>query len=163
MNRSQKNLAVGIGAFLLVFVVSVVYAATSGALTFNGTAEIGTNIDLDILNANVENIKTGETVNISNGQNDLNFTILFDEPNETRTVTFQIKNVGNAEAVLGTLSTTSPSAPGLSIVWPTLDGVVLAPGATSSTYSAVVTWSSDFDTEAGEEITFGASINYMAN
>jgi hypothetical protein len=161
--RNRKRTYTIIGAFLLLFVVGIVYAATTGTLNLTGIAGFNTNVRLNIIDESITSEGTGENVGVNPAGDTLTFTVHMNSPGETRHVNFKIENVGNADAILGTLTAPSPAPEsGITVVWPTLNGVVVDTGATmpeSGEYTAAITWDSNFP-EVTQDVNLSASINY---
>jgi len=160
MDKNKKQYTYILIVFLLVFVVSVAYAITSGILTFNGTAYLASIIDLNIKNQTIIDKKATDTIDISVDKHSLVFTINIPEHGSCRIAGFDIKNIGNKTAVLGALSTNEPvSTSGVFVVWPNLNGIKFEPNEEKGPYSIVVCWDIDYP-EATEAVNLSATINW---
>ena len=160
MERNKKRFAI-IGAFAVLFLVGVVYAATTGLLNFGGTARFNQNVKLDIINEAITDEGAGESVVVNVGKDTLTFVVHLATPGETRYVTFKIKNVGNSDAILKTLSTTPPATnTGITVTWPELQDVVVLSGETTSTYTIAVYWNPPYP-GVTTDVALSATIDYL--
>jgi len=163
MNKTRSRIYWTTGAFALLLLIGIVYAAATGLLHFSGTAMFNPNVKLAITDAAITDQATGESVSITPGGDTLAFTVHLTAPNETRYVTFKVANVGNEDAILGALSTVAPAASsGITVSWPTLDGVIVDTGTTMPTsdeYTIAVTWNSAYP-QVTQDVTIVASIDY---
>ncbi|MCL2817127.1 MAG: hypothetical protein FWD39_01910 [Clostridiales bacterium] len=160
MSRERKRIYVVAGVFALLLFLGIAYAATTGALEFGGTARI-TNVRLNIVDENIVSPVSGESVSVNPAGDTLTFTVHFSVPGETRYVKFKIENAGNSDAVLGPLVTTPPSeASGITVDWPSLEGVQIVTGATSSEYTIEVHWSESYP-GVTSDVSLSASISYQ--
>lgn len=128
---SKKTVTYIIAAFLLILVGGVVFAATTGILTINGSVSRGDSVDLDFTAAvcnpvgvttNVEpgagvtlagapggdyncGVALSNGLNAANGVNDvLTWGIFLREPGDSQAINFSIKNVGSVPVDLAALS-----------------------------------------------------------
>ena len=161
MSKDRRKLYGIAGIFALLLVVGVVYAATTGTLFFNGTAGLNTNVRLNIVDEAITDPKQDESVSVNAAKDTLTFTVHLDNPGDTRYVKFKINNAGNTDAILGTLSTTPPAAAsGVTVNWPSLDGVIINTGDTSTEYTVEVHWNPSYP-NATQDVSLSASINYQ--
>lgn len=162
MEKNQKRIGVLIGIFLLVFVVSIVYAAAAGILNFNGTATFSKYFDVYFLNEgsgykpSIVNERVGESIGVS-GKTTLNFAVLLTEPTDTRTIKFKIQNNSNVSVTLDNLQKSDPT--GLTITWPSLNGVVIPAKSSTSEYSIIVEWDDTYPLSVGT-VNITASVDY---
>ena len=161
MNRDRKRLYAIVGIFAILLLTGIVYAATTGTLYFGGTANFNKNVQLHIVDEAITGQELGEVVQVNPAKDTLTFSLIFDTPGETRNVKFKIENVGNTDAVLGTLSVTDEPAgdSGITVDWPELNGEVILIGGTTSEFTIPVQWSSSYP-EAKTEVTMSAQISY---
>ena len=156
----KRNLYIVITILAIFLVTGVVYAAANGVLTFGGTSRFNSNIDLNIVNALIEDEQAGDTLAVVGNNDTLNFSLLMKSPGDTRYIKFKIQNVGNVDASLENMSVNDPlENSGITVTWPVLNNVVVDAGDTSDEYTIAVHWDSAFAT-ATQDVTFSATINY---
>ncbi|MCL1918247.1 MAG: hypothetical protein FWG14_08020 [Peptococcaceae bacterium] len=175
----RKNLYIVFGVLAIFLLSAIVYAAATGTLFFNGTARLNPDLLLEIEDATITggiDTANGESCVISGDKQTLTFTVYLEEPNTSREVTFDIRNVGKVDAQLAPLlevDDTEALAAGLIITWPDSDLEDLIIYANTSSvapegpFSIVVEWPSTAPdaasllAESDYEVTFSASIDYM--
>ena len=128
---NKKNITFIIVVFAMFLVVGIVFAATTGVLTLNGSVSRGESVDLDFISvacspaATTTGVPTGDGVTVSgvaggdyncgvalsnglnpaNGANDvLTWGIFLREPGDSQSITFSIKNVGSTSVDLSAIS-----------------------------------------------------------
>jgi len=165
--KSSRKLAVPVVAAAVLLLSGIAYAAASGALTFNGTVGRNKNCVLNIEAAtNVNSASTTlyqadstVTATVDAGtRNTLTFSTDLSYAAPAKEVTFQVMNVGNCTQELGTLSITGTPSNGVVVNWPSLNGIVLAPGESTGAKTITVQWSSSPTSTSTE--TMSATINY---
>ena len=148
--------------FALLLVSGSVYAAWTGVLNFNGTAELNQTFRLNIVDAEITDKKDSESIHVSTPAGEtLTFSVELDAPNDTRYVKFAIKNVGNLPAVLGELDITDPEEDtGVKVDWPDLNDMIIAPWATTAEQTIAVHWDPDFAGSTTLTAYLSATVNY---
>lgn len=138
---NKKTVTYIIITFIMFLIIGVVFAATTGILTLNGSVSRGDAVDLDFINvvcdpaAVTTGVTAGEGVtvggaaggdfncgvslsngtNIVNGTNDvLTWGIFLREPGDSQAITFSIKNVGSASVDLSALNVSTSTGFGSS-------------------------------------------------
>jgi len=160
MHRSRRRVYTVILVFAVILLIGVVYATTTGVLNFGGTARLNTNMKLIIIDEVIVDEDAGEAVSVNAAGDTLSFTVRLDKPGDTKYIKFKIENVGNGDAVLGTLSHTPPASnSGITVTWPSLNTVQVLHGVTSSEYTIEVHWNSAYP-EAMQDVSLSATINY---
>ena len=159
---NKRNWYVTLSAIALLLLIGVAFAAATGILNFSGAAKLSNNVDLNIIEPAVTDVQSGESATVTADGKTLNFTTILPEPGDTRYVTFKIENVGNVDAVLGSLSSTVTPAPGsgIEVTWPSLNGVTVDKGDTSVKYTIEVHWDENYKS-ATQNVSFSATINYQ--
>ena len=161
MVKDQRKITILLSVVLILFTVTVAYAITSGVLAFTGTATFQNHTEVVFTNASIDGVKDGESVIISPDGRSLVFTTIVATPGESRIIHFNLQNIGNQAAQLGALNTSDPGlGSGVIVTWPNLDNVVLSIGATSSLYSIVVTWDSNYPGVTGA-VQYSASLDFQ--
>ena len=156
----RRNVYTVLGVLAILLLTGVVYAAVTGTLHFGGTSHFNKHVDLDIVDEQIQGSHTGDNVYVSANRDTLSFNLAMPEPGQTRRVTFRIKNTGNTNAQLGTLTTTDPlENSGIAVTWPNLNNTIVNAGETSQEYTVEVHWQAAYGS-ASQDATFSASINY---
>jgi len=160
--KEKKKLYITIAILVILLISALVYAAVTGILTFSGIAVISKNVDLNIVDESIvgKTSGDGQSVSVTNSGHTLTFTVNLENPGVTKTINFKIQNIGSVDAKLASLSTTAPSDAAVDVTWPSLNGVVVTTGETSSEYSIDVTWLTEAGSEPAGSVTFSATINY---
>jgi len=166
-NKSLTTLAL---IFALVLIVGVVYAAASGVLTFNGTANLANlgptdyDVKLEIVDVvepdTLPNGSTGTMVISSDGQT---ATIECDlkEPGDELEFKFKVENTGDDKALMTVVPITVDNpAVAFDGTYLDLTGESLDGGDTSGEYTLIVEWDDQHDDQAGETVTFSFTIDY---
>ena len=91
--KNKKRLSTVAVAFAIIFVAGVVYAATAGALTFQGTVTIDPNANLVLSSSD-------SSVSISSDGQTATFTIEFADASDTVSVPMKVANEGNVDALI---------------------------------------------------------------
>jgi len=162
MDKNQKRITVMIGAFLLIFVISIVYALATGLFTFQGSVGFNANMKLVIFDEDIIAPEDGDTVSLSDNDQTLTFSLNFGVPGESRVIEFYVKNTGNISATLGTMQEdlSNPAAgSGAVIYWPALDGITIAPGNSDGPFFITVSWDEDVPSATGT-LNYKATISY---
>lgn len=169
MRRRLKTRAIMTPVILLsvLLVSGIVYAASTGNLTFTGTVGRNSNCNLNIeaatnVNPNSTTLyQPNSTVTVSvdaTTRETLSFStdLTFKDP--AKTIAFQIQSVGNCIQVLGNLSITGTPGNGVIVTWPNLNGMVLEPGTSSGPLIITVQWTTVSAATTTE--TMAATISY---
>jgi len=114
-------------------------------------------INVNIINAYIEEKGPNDRVKISADGKKLSFTVNFEDENN-KIIKFSLKNIGNKPVILEDFITQSAKQTAeISIVWPNLTKLILTPNETSSEYSILVLLE---DTENNATNSFSAQISY---
>ena len=161
MNRDKRKVYPIVGVLALLLLLGVAYAATTGTLNFIGTAGFNTNVRLNIVDQVITSPVAGESVSVNTAGDTLTFAVHLSTPGETRYVKFKIENVGNSDAILGTLSKTDPAVTtGITVRWPSMDSTVVAASAKTGEYTIAVHWNPSYPSVT-QDVTLSAGINYQ--
>jgi hypothetical protein len=161
INRDRKRFYIIAAVFVLLLLIGTVYAATTGLLAFGGTAGFNTNVRLNIVGESIADPAGSESETVNAAKDTLTFALRLSAPGDTRQIKFKIENAGNYDAVLSSLSTTPPAAgSGITVTWPSLNGVQILTGTTSSEYTITVQWNPSYP-NVTQDVTLSASINYQ--
>lgn len=161
----NKGLKIGVVLFALLFSTGVVYAATTGTLSFSGQATFTGHAELIFTDVALLNPRDGERASVNSILND-NKTLLINvdliQPEDYRIVTFKIKNTGSRTVQLGELIKNNPNpATGVAVIWPNLDGLVVFPGTTSNEFQIRIYWDVAYYMVGSGAVEFSASIAYQ--
>jgi len=163
-SNNQKRITISSAVILLALVVTVVYAAASGMISFQGSAFYNSKfglMDLIITDEAIIDARLDDKVTILNNNQTLSFFINFVSPGETRIVQFFVKNNGNVAATLGNLNTKGPSPePGALVYWPTLNNLIIMPGNTKGPFYITVSWNADYPAIQGIE-HYSATLEFV--
>ena len=100
-NKNQKRMVWLIGAFLFIFVVSIVYAIGTDTLQIRGTATFSEVLRVDFATAVFsDSARGGENINISSDGQDLAIQVVLNSPSDSRTINSTLENTGNIDAVI---------------------------------------------------------------
>ncbi|MCL2002314.1 hypothetical protein FWG76_02825 [Candidatus Saccharibacteria bacterium] len=160
--KQVGGIVAGAGVFLLG---GIVWAATSGVLTFGGTINRSGEVDLDIINQSCAvGVDAADcSVSVSADKNNLTFEVELEKPGATQDITFCVENVGTLGATLANMSVPSiTGGTGVNITMPTnLNGVTLLPGETTCTTMSTISVEWDAaETSDTTTVEFTATINY---
>lgn len=167
MNNKEKRKTHFTIAFFSLFVLSALFylslVVDSGFLsslisdTDSGTAT-NANVNINIIDASIVQSEENEDVTISSDGKKLFFNVVLGD-SRLKIINFKVRNVGNRQTILNSLSTTNPlPSAGVTVVWPNLSGLVLKPFEESVEYSIIVSWNG---TGGETTSTFSAELNYM--
>jgi len=175
MKKSNKKLASLLLVFALVFVTGGVYASASGVLTFDGVAKLNESVITDELGVKIVSPyickTTGNstgTVTVSEDGQTMTMTAYLDKPGDTVGFGYKVKNTGTVDAYLGKCKIESPNGDdfnkAISANAPTyLENSVLKVDEMTGGCALYVTWKSDAEAYAGQEISYTFSIDYVDN
>jgi hypothetical protein len=157
-----------VAAFLVLTVIGMVFALATGSLNVSGSVrraarcklniEAATNVNTNSATLFQSDSTVFATVDIATRET-LSFSTNLAYGAPAKEVTFQIQNVGTCHQRLGNLIITRTPANGVVVNWPDLDGIILAPGASTGTLSIYVEWITH-STSTTDEI-MQAMISYM--
>ena len=170
--RQGAMIAAGVLAALAV--VSLGYAAASGALDFYGIAARGEVINVQFANARfLGSMRAGEAISIPAAADyqSLQIEAQLMMPGDSRVVQFQIQNTGNQAVRLLGVRTEMPDTAetGLKISWPdeipespTLTNHVLVPGAVSDIFLIYIEWDlAAVNVPSGQYRNFSLTLDYQ--
>jgi len=127
----NRNVIITVIVFFMFSIFTIGYAAAANKLAFNGYAALNPILNIDIVGAFIENMRSGESASTTVSVNDndtLNFSIVLIEPGDIRKIGFQISNKGNQPAKLGEFVDLVPvDNPAIGIIWPDLKDVIIMP------------------------------------
>lgn len=178
--KRNKGLVITIGTFMILFMISVVYAAASGSLTIGGSVTYMPQADVDLIIVDADfasstpgnvndpgNVKdeSVEVPGIIDGGDSHTMYIAVDllYPGDKRIVEFSIENIEAVSAKLGTLQVNDPDIleTGVKITWPNLDGVVVLSGQKSGPYQIEIEWDiNNYSPSNTGQHVFSATISY---
>jgi hypothetical protein len=163
--KKQRFLSTLTLVFALMLTVSAVYAATSGSLTFNGSATFGTELELRIVPitymVGLPNLSRGTMQVSTDGQiATIEATII--NPGETVEFIFYLHNTGAVDARIESITETSDFPVILSGNYTSLQTVVVAVGNMTPEYRIVVGWDANHSNAKGE-FSFTVTMNYSIN
>jgi len=165
----NKGVAIAMSILMTIFMISVVYAASTGILSMKGTATFvpQVNVELHIINEDFGSFTPSRASEVVEVPEILDYQTMYINvrllyPGDKRTVVFKIKNVGAISTTLGALATNDPDieTTGVKIIWPDLEDVTLLSGETSSEYQIEIEWDVDYYYVLAGSHNFSATITY---
>jgi hypothetical protein len=167
MRKDKKTITVLISSFIIVFFISLVFAAATGRLSLGGSAVFleYNIINLHIVDATVINGEENDAISISLDGHTLAFSLLLKEAGNSKVVEFYIENVGNQPAILGQLQTNNPPPQQqITVTWPTsgsnmLEGTIIEPGDTVGPFTITTTWNAG-QASITTSTSFSATISF---
>lgn len=172
MSRSQKNNII-IGSLIVIVVIMVIaYAAFASNLSINGTSNITSNWDIEIISVTPDLIADGTSPNYSScgdiahsitGNNlTANFSVALISPGDSVEYTIEVQNKGSLNAVLSTLTKTDSNNEAITFEIEGIEeGDSLAVGETKS-FTATVTYESSVTSQpTSTTSSFGITLDYV--
>jgi hypothetical protein len=165
---NHKKFTLLVAAISVLTVSAIVYALAFGSFEISGSVrraagcklniEAATNVDTNSTTLFQSDSTVFATVDIATRETvSFSTNLVYGAP--AKEVTFQIQNVGTCHQRLGNLIVTRAPANGVVVSWPDLDGIILAPGASTGTLTIFVEWITH-STSTTDEI-MQAMISYM--
>ena len=179
MFNYSKKISVIIAIFILIFVISIVYAASAGVLGISGTATFSSqaDVDLSIVDADFSNLTPANSVNpavqdefvivpglLEAGDSKTMYIfvdLIF--PGDKRIIEFYIENLETVSTKLGPLMKNDPdiNSTGVSITWPNLEDIVILSGQKSGPYQIEIEWDiAHYNISNTGQRNFSATITY---
>lgn len=175
--RNKANLKYKIafigGFFVILTLLSLVYASNYGWLVFKGTVARTQNMDIRFVNAEFLGLpRAGESVAVSSADDykTIRLSLQLMMPGDSRAVQFQIQNIGNQAVRLVNIKTSFDSArpDGLIIEFPdeiaesaNLKNYVLVSSETSDKFLIYVTWDANaVNLDTGDFHDFTLTFDY---
>jgi len=170
----KEHLGLIIAGFGVLLLAGIAFAAGAGFLSFSGSAEKISEVDLNFTNviANDGSAKAcsagtstgtdGSTASVTDSDCEvLVFHAMLDTPGQTDTFKFKVTNVGSQTTYLEGLTSSYTTTDGVIVTWPSdMCGVSLAPGDTSNEYSITVQWQSTAFDNLESVGPFTAKVDY---
>lgn len=155
---AHRRILVAVVVFAMLFVGSVAYAASTGALFIRGSIARDVNLSVKMQDAYIiGGARVGETLTVSVANNyqvmDINVRLM--NPGDVRTIIFHVLNDGNQAARVMYIEYDHPdeTTSGLLVEYPddipespNLNGTVFMPGSYSEDYMIVVRWDANATT-----------------
>ena len=169
----SKGISIAIIVFVCIFGISIVYAASTGVLSMNGTATfippsnvelIFTDVDFDSSTPPRNNEEVSLPAGLDNKVMYIDVRLIY--PGDKRKVKFKIENLEVASAKLGALITDYESGvtnqtSGIKITWPDLEDEVVSGGTTTGYYEILIEWDIDYYYVIPSSHVFEAAITYQ--
>jgi hypothetical protein len=152
--KSKRRLTALSLIFALIFTVGVVYAATTGVLTFSGTATLGADVELRIISL------TPALMTVSTDGQTATITVSFDAPGDFEEIYFMVENTGAVAVIVTAIDDSSVQAPlKLGGNYATIMGATFDPAA-DEFYELIVEWEAGVNDSASGTFTFTITIDY---
>ena len=158
----KKKLLYIAAVFFVLLFMGIVYAAETNAITFTGRVARTDNLNLELRDISLSDIRFGEIVEFSDAnRKSMRFYVLLTEPGDSRIISFYIYNSGNMAAKLSGLNVNNPEASmGVALSYSPLENVVVLPGGKSGPHTVTVSWDiTEQDLPSGS-FDIAAFINY---
>ena len=150
---------------LLLLVFSGVYAGLTRSVEFSGSAVIHytpqLDLNLDLMDPSIGTMRPGESITLDTDNKTLNVYVILTQPGDQRLISFQIENTGAIPAQLYDMLPQNPAyQTGVNVIWPSLNGTVLMPEATSEIFSLLVYWEPGSIGASQGDVSFQATVRY---
>ena len=158
----QKRMFMPFVLTVCVFSLSAAYAATSGVMTFTGTAIVSPSANVVFKDVKFNNTTLpGDTVSLINNDQTITFTITIDPFILTfPTIICKVQNIGPVPVQLGSFVDKTPDTPGLRVAYPYFGNLVLQPGDTTITGAMTILPDYDEMPPLGTTYTLMAELTY---
>ena len=156
--KKSKSLIIGtLLLFLSLFEVG--YALSSSTLNINGTAKISGSLDVQFSDVTTT---SNATASLSSDNRILTISnVVLNNPGESATVNFKIRNMGSQDAILNSFTFTGNDDADILITFPSFqEGEVLTGLTGERDNSIVITWNPT-SYVAEKTIEFSAILNYQ--
>jgi len=153
--KNRKGLTLAISILVSIFFMSIVYAASAGALEFDGTAMFAGEVELVFTDASFPSVgspgaiknELTEEVIIQSAWDDklLDIAVELLYPGDYRIIKFKIANIQALSATITSMQTDEPDpiTSGIIVTWPDLENVTIIGGQTSEEYEIIIEWESE--------------------
>ncbi|MCL1790000.1 MAG: hypothetical protein FWG40_01365 [Peptococcaceae bacterium] len=149
------------GILLTLSLSSTAYAYYTKSLKLTGSVVLTPPLNLELTEAAIQIMRPGESMTLDPNKKSLRFYVSLVDPGDQRIVNFKVKNTGSNPVLLQNMLPQNPDpATGVSVQWPAMNNIVMAPNSVSEEFTILILWEPSAIGVPEGTVIFAATLQY---